>query len=85
MCSITALAHLRAAVLFFLYISGSCGNSIAQQTALFHSIKSLFMNKPLVIVCNKTDLQPIEGLSEEDMKLVMEMKSEAVKTEHFNR
>ncbi|KAG2700625.1 hypothetical protein I3843_06G007700 [Carya illinoinensis] len=80
MCSITALAHLRAAVLFFLDISGSCGYSIAQQAALFHSIKSLFMNKPLIIVCNKTDLQPLEGISEEDMKLIMEMKAEAMKT-----
>ncbi|XP_022731074.1 nucleolar GTP-binding protein 1-like [Durio zibethinus] len=80
MCSITALAHLRAAVLFFLDISGSCGYSIAQQVALFHSIKSLFMNKPLIIVCNKTDLQPLDSLSEEDMKLVMEMKAEAMKT-----
>ncbi|XP_031282731.1 nucleolar GTP-binding protein 1-like [Pistacia vera] len=79
MCSITALAHLRAAVLFFLDISGSCGYSIAQQAALFHSIKSLFMNKPLIIVCNKTDLQPLESISEEDMKLVMEMKAEALK------
>ncbi|XP_060217929.1 nucleolar GTP-binding protein 1-like [Lycium barbarum] len=80
MCSITALAHLRAAVLFFLDISGSCGYSIAQQAALFHSIKSLFMNKPLMIVCNKTDLQPMEGISEEDKKLVAEMKDEAMKT-----
>ncbi|PIN13153.1 GTP-binding protein CRFG/NOG1 (ODN superfamily) [Handroanthus impetiginosus] len=80
MCSITALAHLRAAVLFFLDISGSCGYSIAQQAALFHSIKSLFMNKPLIIVCNKTDLQPLEGISEDDMKSVMEMKAEAMKT-----
>ncbi|KAI3876947.1 hypothetical protein MKX03_032492 [Papaver bracteatum] len=80
MCSITALAHLRAAVLFFLDISGSCGYSIAQQAALFHSIKSLFMNKPLIIVCNKTDLQPLDGLSEEDMNLVKEMKAEAIKT-----
>ncbi|KAH7687211.1 Nucleolar GTP-binding protein 1 [Dioscorea alata] len=80
MCSITALAHLKAAILFFLDISGSCGYTIAQQAALFHSIKSLFMNKPLVIVCNKIDLQPMEGLSEDDMKLVMEMKNEALKT-----
>ncbi|KAM5584550.1 hypothetical protein ABKV19_004095 [Rosa sericea] len=80
MCSITALAHLRAAVLFFLDISGSCGYTIAQQAALFHSIKSLFMNKPLIIVCNKTDLQPLEGISEEDRKLVTEMKAEAMKT-----
>ncbi|TYI50857.1 hypothetical protein E1A91_D12G133200v1 [Gossypium mustelinum] len=74
MCSITALAHLRAAVLFFLDISGSCGYSISQQAALFQSIKSLFMNKPLIIVCNKTDLQPLDGISEADRKLVMEMK-----------
>lgn len=80
MCSITALAHLKAAILFFLDISGSCGYTIAQQAALFHSIKSLFMNKPLVIVCNKIDLQPMEGLSEDDMKLVMEMKNDALKT-----
>ncbi|BFG35316.1 hypothetical protein CerSpe_215890 [Prunus speciosa] len=80
MCSITALAHLRAVVLFFLDISGSCGYSIAQQAALFHSIKSLFMNQPLIIVCNKTDLQPLEGISEEDKKLVTEMKADAMKT-----
>ncbi|XP_020583932.1 nucleolar GTP-binding protein 1-like [Phalaenopsis equestris] len=80
MCSITALAHLRSAVLFFLDISGSCGYTIAQQAALFNSIKSLFLNKPLVIVCNKIDLQPLDGLSEEDMKLVMDMKAEAIKS-----
>lgn len=80
MCSITALAHLRAAVLFFLDISGSCGYTIAQQAALFHSIKSLFMNKPLIIVCNKTDLQSLEGITEDDKKLVEEMKAEAMKT-----
>ncbi|XP_077215397.1 nucleolar GTP-binding protein 1-like [Tasmannia lanceolata] len=80
MCSITALAHLRAAVLFVLDVSGSCGYSIAQQAALFHSIKSLFMNKPLIIVCNKIDLQPLDGLSEEDTKLISEMKAEAAKT-----
>ncbi|KAJ6716124.1 NUCLEOLAR GTP-BINDING PROTEIN 1 [Salix koriyanagi] len=54
--------------------------SIAQQAALFHSIKSLFMNKPLTMVCNKTGLQSLEGISEEDMKLVMEIKSEATRT-----
>ncbi|GJX37059.1 nucleolar GTP-binding protein 1-like protein [Tanacetum coccineum] len=68
-----ALAHLRAAVLFFLDISGSCGYTIAQQAALFHGIKSLFMNKPLIIVCNKADLQSFEGIAEDDKKLVEEM------------
>ncbi|OMO61007.1 hypothetical protein COLO4_33612 [Corchorus olitorius] len=80
MCSITALAHLRAAVLFFLDLSGSCGYSIAQQAALFHSIKSLFMNKPVIIVCNKTDLQSLDDLSEEEMKLVKERQAEAMKS-----
>ncbi|KAJ6692019.1 NUCLEOLAR GTP-BINDING PROTEIN 1 [Salix purpurea] len=80
MCRITAMAHLGAAVLFFLDVSVSCGYSIAQQAALFHSIKSLFMNKPLTIVCDKTGLQSLEGISEEDMKLVMEIKSEATRT-----
>eukprot|EP01018_Ginkgo_biloba_P006451 Gb_00431 [translate_table: standard] len=80
MLSITALAHLKAAVLFFLDVSGSCGYSIAQQAALFHSIKPLFANKPLIVVCNKIDLQPLESLPEEDMELVAEMKSEAAKT-----
>jgi nucleolar GTP-binding protein len=55
MCSVNALAHLRSVVLFFLDIFGSCGYTIAQQAALFHSIKFLFMNKPLVVVCSKTD------------------------------
>ncbi|KAJ6345380.1 hypothetical protein OIU78_008115 [Salix suchowensis] len=77
---ITAMAHLGAAVLFFLDVSVSCGYSIAQQAALFHSIKPLFMNKPLTIVCDKTGLQSLEGISEEDMKLVMEIKSEATRT-----
>jgi nucleolar GTP-binding protein len=81
LCSITALAHIRAAVLFFLDISGSCGYTIAQQASLFHNIKSVFKNKPLVIVCNKTDLMPMENLSEEDRKLIEEMKDEAMKTE----
>ncbi|KAL0703775.1 hypothetical protein Bca4012_070200 [Brassica carinata] len=76
MCSVTALAYLRAAVLFFLDVSGSCGYTIAHQASLFHSLKSSFANKPLVIVCNKTDLVSVESLSEEDLKLIEEMKTE---------
>ncbi|CAI0543516.1 unnamed protein product [Linum tenue] len=80
MCSVTALVNLHAAILFFLDLSGSCGYSISQQAALFHSIKMMFRNNPVLIVCNKTDLQTLEGLSGEDLKLVMEMKSAALKT-----
>ncbi|CAI0399432.1 unnamed protein product [Linum tenue] len=80
MCSVTALVNLHAAILFFLDLSGSCGYNISQQAALFHSIKMMFRNNPVLIVCNKTDLQTLEGLSGEDLKLVMEMKSAALKT-----
>jgi GTP1/Obg family GTP-binding protein len=51
--SITALAHLRAAVLYVLDVSEACGYTIAQQAALFHSISPLFASKPLLVVANK--------------------------------
>ncbi|CAN1750772.1 Nucleolar GTP-binding protein 1 [Linum perenne] len=38
------------------------------------------MNKPVAIVCNKADLQPLEVLNDEDEKLVVDMKAEALKT-----
>ncbi|KAJ8770920.1 hypothetical protein K2173_022092 [Erythroxylum novogranatense] len=38
------------------------------------------MNKPLIVFCNKTDLQSLKGIAEDDKKLVMEMKAEAMKT-----
>ncbi|GMH16039.1 hypothetical protein Nepgr_017880 [Nepenthes gracilis] len=80
MCSITALAHLRAVVLFFLDISGLCGYIVAQQAALFHSFKLLFMNKQLINVCNKTNLQLLDKISDEDRMQLMEMNTEAMKT-----
>ena len=39
MLSVTALAHLRSAVLFIVDPSGSCGYTLQQQADLFHSIK----------------------------------------------
>ena len=39
------------------------------------------MNKPFIIAYNKIDLQPLEGISEEDMKLVMESKTGAISHE----
>eukprot|EP00871_Galdieria_phlegrea_P001432 jgi/Galph1/228/GphlegSOOS_G4889.1 len=64
MQSITALAHLKATVLFFIDPSEHCGFSIEQQISLFKSLGPLFVEKPIILVCNKTDLdwQPeIEG------------------------
>lgn len=56
MQSITALAHLRAAVLFFVDPSEACGYTLKQQHALFRNVAPLFAAKPLIVVANKTDL-----------------------------
>merc|ERR1719311_735486 len=53
MTAITALAHLPAAVLFFVDISEMCGYTLATQVALFDSIKPLFKGKPLLVLLNK--------------------------------
>lgn len=45
MQAITALAHLRAAILYFIDVSERCGYSIEQQIKLYENIKPLFMNK----------------------------------------
>ena len=74
MQSITALAHLRAVVLYIVDISEQCGFTIAQQAALFHSIKPLFANKPLVIAINKIDVRKLEELSPSDKALIDGMK-----------
>lgn len=73
MQAITALAHLNACVLFFIDISEECGYTIKQQVSLFHSIKPLFTNKPLVVVCNKIDLKKPEDVDPEDQKLIQTM------------
>ncbi|KAF1383220.1 hypothetical protein PFLUV_G00129440 [Perca fluviatilis] len=45
MQAITALAHLRAAVLYVMDVSEQCGHNLQQQLELFNSIKPLFANK----------------------------------------
>ena len=70
MQAITALAHLHATVLYFMDLSGQCGYSIEQQVNLFNNIKPLFANKPLLIVCNKSDLMRLDGLDSEARGLV---------------
>jgi nucleolar GTP-binding protein len=70
MQSITALAHLRACVLFFLDISETCGFTIVEQVSLFNSIRPLFANKPLMIVLNKIDLIRPEQIPDADRTLL---------------
>lgn len=78
MQSITALAHLRATVLFFLDISESCGFTIAQQVSLFSSIKPLFANKPLMLVLNKIDLIRPEDIPQSDKDLLQALLDQGV-------
>lgn len=50
MQAVTALAHLRAAVLYFLDVSEQCGHSLEEQLSLFNSIKPLFANKVNIVL-----------------------------------
>jgi nucleolar GTP-binding protein len=64
MQAITALAHLRACVLYVMDISEQCGNTLEEQVHLYESIKPLFANKPLMVVINKTDILKLDELDE---------------------
>ena len=73
MQSVTALAHLPCAVLYFVDVSEQCGYTIAQQASLFESIRALFADKQLVVVANKTDARALSELAPEDMALLTKM------------
>ena len=60
-------------MLYIVDISEQCGYTIAQQAALFHSIRPLFSNKPLLIVANKTDAIRPEALPDADKAILAEM------------
>jgi nucleolar GTP-binding protein len=65
MQAITAMAHLRASILYIMDVSEQCGYSLDEQVKLFNNIKALFVNKPLIIVANKVDIKKIEELPAE--------------------
>lgn len=65
MQSITAIAHLRSAILYFMDLSEQCGYSVQAQIQLFHSIKPLFANKLVFVVINKIDITRPEDLDPE--------------------
>ncbi|KAL8769747.1 MAG: hypothetical protein Q9209_004363 [Squamulea sp. 1 TL-2023] len=70
MQSITAIAHLRSAILYFMDLSEQCGYSVQAQIQLFQSIKPLFANKLVFIVINKIDLMRPEDLDPETKGLL---------------
>ncbi|KAK3641761.1 Nucleolar GTP-binding protein 1 [Elasticomyces elasticus] len=73
MQSITAIAHLRSAILYFMDLSEQCGYSVSAQMALFKSIKPLFANKLVFIVINKIDVMRPEDLDAETQAELQEL------------
>ncbi|KAH7328177.1 P-loop containing nucleoside triphosphate hydrolase protein [Stachybotrys elegans] len=65
MQSITAIAHLHSAILYFMDLSEQCGYTVQAQMQLFKSIKPLFANKLVFIVVNKIDVTRPEDLTPE--------------------
>ncbi|KAK8042634.1 nucleolar gtp-binding protein 1 protein [Apiospora phragmitis] len=63
--SITAIAHLRSALLYFFDLSEQCGYSVHAQIELFKSLKPLFANKLVFLVVNKIDVMRPEDLNPE--------------------
>jgi nucleolar GTP-binding protein len=70
MQSITAIAHLRSAILYFMDLSEQCGYSVTDQIKLFNSIKPLFSNKLVFIVINKIDIRRPEDLDTETQEML---------------
>jgi len=64
-------------------VSEMCGYNIATQVALFHSIKPLFRNRPLLIVLNKSDLRKVADLDPTEKALIEGMKADASETVEF--
>ncbi|KAG1812196.1 P-loop containing nucleoside triphosphate hydrolase protein [Suillus subaureus] len=73
MQSITALAHLKSCVLYFMDLSEQCGYTVEAQCKLFHSIKPLFNGKPTMLVINKIDVTCLDDLASENRALVQEI------------
>ncbi|KAF8907939.1 GTP binding protein 4 [Gymnopilus junonius] len=73
MQSITALAHLKSCVLYFMDLSEQCGYSVEAQCKLFHSIKPLFAGKPTVLVINKIDVMRLEDIHPDTRTMVQEI------------
>lgn len=76
MQAITALAHLRSCVLYFMDISEQCGHSLEEQVKLFESIKPLFTNKPLILAINKIDILGVEDLSAEKKEVIEKLQED---------
>ncbi|KAI1321994.1 P-loop containing nucleoside triphosphate hydrolase protein [Xylariaceae sp. FL0255] len=73
MQSVTAMAHLRAAILYFCDLSEQCGYSFKAQMELFRTLKPLFSNKLIFLVVNKIDILRPEELDAETSAELQEL------------
>lgn len=78
MQAITALAHLRAAVLYVMDISEQCGHSIEEQIQLFENIKPLFAHKPLLVALNKIDIITLDEVRSDAKMEIEKLVSEGI-------
>jgi len=78
MQSITAMAHLRAAILYVMDLSEQCGHTVKEQISLFESIRPLFANKPLLVVVNKTDIIAFEDAPAEATEAFARWKKDGI-------
>ncbi|XP_002126966.3 GTP-binding protein 4 isoform X2 [Ciona intestinalis] len=78
MLSVTALAHLRSAVVYVMDISEQCGESLESQLSLFNNIRPLFNNKPLFVMANKIDCLSKDDLSDEHKKIFEDLETEGI-------
>ena len=70
MTSIMAMVHLRAAIIFMLDISGTCGSTIEEQVSLFRSLAEIFNARPITVVLTKVDIIQPEQLPPEEQALI---------------
>lgn len=78
MQAITALAHLRAAILYVMDISEQCNKSLEEQVELFKSIKPLFANKPILICLNKVDVISLDDLADDKKAIFKTFEEEGI-------
>lgn len=78
MQAITALAHLNACIIFILDLDPCCKYSIQEQISLFISLKPLWIKKPVLFVCNKTDLRRVSDCTPEEQQMISNLTSEGM-------
>lgn len=78
MQAVTALAHLKATILFMMDISEQCDRTIEEQYKLFESIQPLFTNKPVYVGLNKVDIMRRKDLPSEKEEILKKIEADNI-------